>query len=316
MKNLLLVGLRYHSYTDEIAKELGALGYRVSFHEIQPRSLAFKTMRVVTPGLYQRRLDRHHARIIAHESGRRYDVVMFIQVHQFSIANIEELKRQHAGSKFVLYNWDAVSNHDYRPYIKYFDQVYTFDPQDAIDYGVNYLPLFCIAPFQRLAKRRQDERAIYFVGNIVSVQRYLALRDFKRHCTRNGIKFHCFMACSMLVLTRLLRRGILPTDVSFGSIAHPEFIAMIENSIAVFDFANHQQTGYTMRTIENLCAGKKLITNNPRIVRERFYSDDRILLIDNLDFSEVKQFMEKELAAPDEQFSDFHIQNFLKVMVG
>jgi hypothetical protein len=315
MKNLLLIGLPYHHYTDEIVKELGNLGYRVSFHEIQPRTLYLKTLRVISPSRYQRALDRHHGAIIAQEAGRRYDVVLFIQAHQFSLANMAALKAQHAQSKFILYNWDAVTTHDYRPYLGFFDKVFTFDPEDARRYGVHYLPLFCIAPFQNLQKRGQDQRAIYFVGNIVSVQRYLALQQFKKYCQSVGVTFHCFMACSLLVLTRLLRKGILPTDVSLRSIPHQDFIAMIENSTAVFDFANHQQSGFTMRTIENLCAGKKLITNNARITGEAFYSPDRILLIEDLDFSGLRQFMARDLALPDETFPEFHIRSFLNTLV-
>lgn len=315
MKNLLLIGLPYHHYTDEIVKELGKMGYRVSFHEIQPRTLYLKTLRVLSPARYQRALDRHHAGIIEREQGRQFDVVLFIQVHQFSLANMERLKQLHTQSRFILYNWDAVTTHDYRPYVGFFDKVFTFDPEDARRYGVHYLPLFCIAPFQNLEKRHQDQRAIYFVGNIVSVQRYLALQEFKKYCASVGVTFNCFMACSLLVLTRLLRSGIVPSDVSLRSIPHHDFIAMIENSTAVFDFANHQQSGFTMRTIENLCAGKKLITNNERITGEAFYSPDRILLIKDLDFAEVKQFMARALVLPDETFPQFHIRSFLQTLV-
>jgi hypothetical protein len=311
MKKLLLVGLRYHHYTTEIVNELGNLGYQVVFHEIQPRTLYYKTLRVLSPARYQQALDRHHAAIIAGESAQQYDVVLFIQAHQFSQANMAALKQQQAGARFILYNWDAITTHDYRSHLASFDQVFTFDPEDARALGIAYLPLFCIRSFQNLAKREQDRRAIYFVGNIVSVQRYLALQQFKKYCQQQGIVFHCFMACSVLVLTRLLRRGILPWDVSLKSIPQADFIAMIETSTAVFDYANHQQSGFTMRTLENLCAGKKLITNNARILGEPFYSADRILVIDEMDFSAVKPFLARELARPNADFPEYHVQSFV-----
>jgi hypothetical protein len=315
MKRLLFIGLRYHSYTEDIRKELALLGYDVTYHEIQPRTLWFKTLRVLSPTLYQRALDRHHRRIIEAERGHRFDVVLFIQAHQFSVVNIETLKRDHPESRFVLYNWDSLSNHDYRPQMHVFDQVFTFDPEDARQLGAHHLPLFCVRSFQNLTRRRQEDNAIYFVGNIVSVQRYRAVQAFKAFCRREGIRLNLFLACSPLVFVRLLRQRLLPLDVSFFSIRHARFIEMIESSTTVFDFANHQQTGYTMRVIENLCAGKKLITSNRRIQQEPFYSPDRILVFDGVDFSGVKAFMARPPCGDDPTFERFHIQAFVKRLV-
>ncbi len=316
MKKILLIGLPYHHYTAEIVAELQAQGHEVVFHDIQPRDLLMKSLRVAAPALYQRRLDQHHLRILAAEQGRRYDMVLFIQVHQMAQSTLAALKRAQAGAEFVLYNWDSVHNHDYRGHLHAFDRSYTFDPQDARALGIHYLPLFCIRAFQGLRKREQERKAIYFVGNIVSVQRYRAIQAFKRHCQQQGIRFNSYLACTPVVMWWLLRAGHWPTDVSTRPIAHDRFIDMIETSVAVFDFANHKQSGYTMRTMENLCAGKKIITGNPGIVDEPFYSPDRILVFDGLDFSRVRAFLDTPLRQPDEQFAQYHLRSFVACLAG
>lgn len=314
-KQILLIGLPYHNYTAAIVDELRAQGHDVSFHDIQPRDLLMKTLRVTARGWYRRRIDDHHLHILAAERGRRYDMVLFIQVHQMALPTLEALKRNQPGAEFVLYNWDSISNHDYRAYLPLFDRVYTFDPQDAQAQGIGYLPLFCIRSFLGLARREQQQKAIYFVGNIVSIQRYRAVQAFKTYCQQQGIVFHSFLACTPYVMTLLLRAGHWPGDVSIRSIDHARFIDMIETSVAVFDFANHKQSGYTMRTIENLCAGKKLITGNPGIKAEPFCTDDRILVFDGLDFSAVKPFLDRPLVDPEADFPQFHLSNFLVHLV-
>ena len=314
-KNILVVGLRYHHYTDEIVAELRLLGHKVVFHDIQPRDLLMKTLRVSAFSWYQRRIDQHHLNILDAERSNRYDMVLFIQVHQMAMATLAALKRNQPAAEFVLYNWDSISNHDYRPYLHAFDRAYTFDPQDARAQGIGYLPLFCIRAFQGLHKREQQRRAIYFVGNIVSVQRYRAIQAFKRFCRHEGITFNSYLACTPYVMTWLLRAGHWPSDVSTSSINHSRFINMIETATTVFDFANHQQSGYTMRTMENLCAGKKIITGNPGIRAEPFYSPDRILVFDGLDFSGVKAFLDTPLLAPDADFPEFHLRSFTARLV-
>lgn len=315
MKKILLIGLKYHNYTEEIISELRRQGHDVTYHDIQPRDLLMKALRVSAPLAYTSRINKHHDRILAAESGKHYDLVLFIQVHQMALNTLGAFRNEFKDAEFVLYNWDAITNHDYRPYMHLFDRIYTFDPQDALALGLRYLPLFCIRAFQDLQKRDSGQNSIYFVGNIVSVQRYEAIQAFKLYCQGQNIEFKSFLSCSPVVLWRLISSGHMPFDVSIRSINFSCFIDMIETSTAVFDFANHKQSGYTMRTMENLCAGKKIITGNAEIVNASFYSDERIHVFKGLDFSGVKEFIARPLISPDELFSEFHLSTFVSRLV-
>lgn len=87
----------------------------------------------------------------------------------------------------------------------------------------------------------------------------------------------------------------------------------MQRSKATFDFANHKQTGYTMRFMENLCAGRKIITNNKRALSEPFYSPNRIHVFDDLNFDGIKEFLDKPLKQDGtEEIEQFYIQNFVK----
>jgi hypothetical protein len=312
MAAILLIGLDYHDYARAIATELVTQGHSVSFHSIQPGKPHLKLLRKFAPKFYQPALDRYHASLIEQERVTHYDVVLFIQVHQFSHANMTRLRSSQPGARFVLYNWDAVSTHDYTPYLRYFDTVHTFDPRDARRLGVRYLPLFCIRSFQDLPDRFESPLSVYFVGNIVSPERYRAVQAFRRYCVEQGISFRYFLSTTVHGLTQMLKQGIIPWDISLRSIPKARFIAMVEESAAVFDFANHHQAGYTMRVIENLCARKKLITNNPLIAQEAFISGDRAFVFQGLNFEGVKSFLETPLANATEVFREFHVQQFVQ----
>jgi hypothetical protein len=315
MKNLLFIGLTYHDYTKEMIVELEKLGYNVRFHSIKPRNFFNKVLHSISPTIFQKKLDEYHSAIIEEEKENSYEIVFFLQVHLFSLKNVSEIKSQHSDSKFVLYNWDSVKTHDYRHHIPFFNEVYTFDQDDAKKLNVNYLPLFCIEKFQNIPKLKQEEKRVYFVGNIVSVQRYVAVQKFIKYCSNKNVVFNYFLSCTPVVLSRLLKNGHFPFNISFSSITNSSFLNLITNSTTVFDFANHQQVGYTMRIIENLCAGKKIITNNARVLTENFYSEDRILVVYDLDFSNVDSFVLKELVDPCKTFEEFHLNNFLKKIV-
>jgi len=310
--NILLIALHYHDYTAQIAAELRALGHRVSVHDIQPRDVLMKALRVTSPLRWQARLDAHHGAILKLETGKTYDVVMFVQVHQMRREMLDQFRENFTSARFILYNWDAITQHDYRPYLDAFDVVATFDPDDARRYDLLYLPLFCVRDFQRLERRQQNHRGVYFIGNIVNPARYEAVRQFSDYCSSENIPLKTWLACSPIVQLRLIRSGIMPRGVSTGSVSKSRFVAMIETSTAVFDFANHHQSGYTMRVIENLCAGKKIITNNARVEHESFYSPDRVHVFTGTSFAGVSEFLQQPLDQPDEDFVQFHVQNFVQ----
>ena len=111
-KKILLIGLNYHSYTGEIVRELRAQGHEVHFHDIQPPKPWLKVLRKFAPARYPAALDQYHASILAAEHDYSADLVLFIQVHQFALTKLAELRKSQPAAEFVLYNWDAVSNHD------------------------------------------------------------------------------------------------------------------------------------------------------------------------------------------------------------
>lgn len=311
---ILLIALHYHDYTGNIAKELRAAGHEVQVHDIMPRDLLMKVLRLTAPRIWQWRLDRHHLRILRAERDARHDMVLFIQAHQVSKPNMAAFKAAFPDARFVLYNWDSIANHDYRPHLDAFHTVFTFDPDDARAYGLHYLPLFCSRAFQNLRRRAQDP-AIYFVGNIVNPARYDMVAAFRNYCEAEELVFKAHMACTPPVWMRLLKSGRKPQGLSGRAIDPAAFADMVETSVATFDFANHHQSGYTMRVFENLCAGKKIITNNARILAEPFYSPDRIHVFEGADFSGVKAFVSTPLRDPDEPFAQYRIQAFVHHLV-
>lgn len=314
--SILFIGYDYHSYTRSINAEFEQLGFQSRFHSIQPGNLYLKIARRSSSKLYATLLDHYHRRIILSYAEGAFDHIVFLQVHQFSHENMALLKARQPRARYTLYNWDAITTHDYRPYIGYFDRVLTFDPSDAKTLGIYYLPLFCVRGFQKLRSVPQTDSSVYFVGNIVNPKRYEVIKAFQAFCVREGIRFEYFLSTTVHGWTQMRKANLRPDDVSFQSIKEQAFRSMITRSAAVLDFANHQQSGFTMRIMENLCAGKKLITNNANALTASFYSPDRILVYSGEDFSAVKNFLDTPLTDPKKDFSEYHIQSFAKNLLG
>lgn len=297
MARILFIGIDYFTYAKEICAALERLGHEVDYHPIEDAGFASKTAKKFLGGTYAKRLAAYHDTLIEGSAGRDYDTVLFIQCHHMQHRALERLRELHPQACFVLYNWDSLTTHDYRPWLRHFDHAATFDPDDAKALAIGYLPLFAIPRFFQIDHDRPKAQDLYFVGAIGTLHRFEALERLHGFCAANGLTTRFHLKCSpVMKLTLLKERKSLP-GVTGKSLSFDGIVDMLEASRATFDFANHKQSGYTMRLIENMCAGRKIVTENPRILDEPFYREDRFLLVDGHDFSAVPEFLARPITS-------------------
>ena len=313
---VLFIGFNYHEYTLSICDEFVKMGFETVFCDIQPSTFRYKIARRASKWLYDLMMKRYHGSILDLYPDDHFDKVVFLQVHQFDASLLRELRRRQRKAIFTLYNWDSLATHDYRPYITMFDRVLTFDQKDAEELGIEYLPLFAMRKYQILINEIPRDNAVYFVGNIVNPQRYKAIMAFRAYCAKEKIDFKFYLSTTVHGLTKMLVAGIVPRRVKFKPVAEDLLIKLVSESTAVFDFANHQQTGFTMRVMENLCAGRRVITNNAYIKEAEFYDADRFFLYKGFDFSGVAEFVRGSSGLEDADLSSYSVQNFAAKLIG
>ncbi|WP_447728366.1 hypothetical protein [Sphingomonas koreensis] len=312
MSRILFIALDYYAYTDRIAAEMRAQGHEVVRFAIEPGGAINKALRRYARGRHQRSLDAHHAQILDAVRGQAFDQVVFLQAHQYSLASLQALRAAQPEARFTLYNWDSIRTHDYRPHLALFDKAATFDPVDAKALGIDYLPLFALPEYYDVAASRSTpEYDIYFVGSVHSLARFDAVKRLHAHCRAEGLRLRLYLHCSPPRMFQLLRRGEWLSGMTLRSIGTDGILDMMRASAGVFDFASQQQSGLTMRVFENLAAGMKIIATNPGIAQEPFYSPDRILLLDNLDFAPVKAFLASPLR-DTRTFEEYSLSNWLR----
>jgi hypothetical protein len=315
-KRILFIGLSYYSYTGKIVDALKEKGFAVKYYPLENRSFWWKTTRKLLPSGYKFLLRNYHARIVAAERRSRYDYVFFLQIHYLSVEHVENLRNSQRTAKFILYNWDSLSTHDYRPYLRHLDSVFTFDRNDAAEVGVRYLPLFALPEYFAASAKVAPAHDVYFVGAIGTLERFAALRKLDAYCREQNIRFAKHLHCSPAILLKLLRNRLFIKGVTLRALSTQEIIRLMNDSIAVFDFPNHVQSGFTMRLIENMCAGKKVVTSNAAVREEEFYAAEQFFVAENLDFTGLKGFLKSDLQAskdarPRTRHAEFSLDHWL-----
>lgn len=308
MKKILFIGIDYYDYTKEIIDNIERQGYAVIYYPLRLMDTISRIQHTITPNLFQKKQDCYHNEILEKEKDNCFDIILFIQVHDMSLKNLIRLKEMHSEARLILYNWDSIVTHDYRKYIPYFDKVMTFDYKDAEDYGMSYLPLFAIEKYTMNCLLKKN-KIVYFVGNICHSHRFKTLIAFIKYCKKQKIEFRYHLQCTPIAIYKLLLAGVVPRHFSFCRASSSKLKYLLEASI-VFDCRNHEQNGYTMRIIENLCSGRKIITDNLHIKGESFYSKERIFVYKDIDFEGIDRFINDDCDL-DVNYSSLHIISFV-----
>lgn len=92
---------------------------------------------------------------------------------------------------------------------------------------------------------------------------------------------------------------------------------IMHRSKAILDIQHPAQTGLTMRTIETLGIGRKLITTNTDIVNYDFYNEENILVIDRTNPVIPNSFIEHNAKEVSQQiYQKYSLNGWIEEIFG
>jgi hypothetical protein len=294
-QSVLLIAPSFFDYQIDIINEIKSRKIAVDF--IEDRPLKDPILRAFVnffPRSLQFYIDEIYFKKILAFNAKSYTDIIVINGQTLSSSIILFLKKRHPKAKLKLYMWDSLKN---RPIVsgnlKYFNQIFTFDSYDAQSFGLKFMPLF----FNRILnynnykviKKKYD---ISFVGTIHS-NRYLFLEKLNQSIPKNLSRFFYFYLPARWVfyLYKVLGRINLTANISefnFNVLPKKKLYKIILNSSTIIDIEHPSQTGLTIRTIEALGFGCKVITTNKNILSCDLYNSQNICLV-NKDFPIVPE---------------------------
>jgi hypothetical protein len=249
----------------------GALGKAAL--RVAPRSMAIA-------------LRRHAAAMIARASEQAIRDVLVIKGEGIGRRAIDDLRSALPGARFTLYFWDSYRNmpKDSGRKVSLFDRVFTFDPVDAArDPRLGYRPLFYLDEYADLPSERHDIDLLFY--GTAHTDRYRILRKLAASLPPQ-VRFEkvLYLASpAIYVLRRALdprMRGARRSEFTFVPISSAGIRGLISRAGAIVDIERAVQSGWTMRSVEALGAGRKLVTTNAAITGAEFYHPNNIAVID------------------------------------
>ncbi|MBU0540824.1 MAG: hypothetical protein KKC58_00370 [Gammaproteobacteria bacterium] len=283
-RNVLLIGIGFYDYELAIADELQRQGATVFLYDELPSylrrgALASLLRRFKVDVRGQVRI--HHETILNEVSGHHIDHLLVIKGEHITPWFLDSLRAAHRKVQLISYHWDSLARYPSLVGLQsYFDKVYTFDAEDAKRFpDFKLRPLFFRPEIaQKLSNAVNEIYDLSFVGWLHH-DRLRQVDDIHLWADKHGLRTLFYLYTGWFSSTRLSLQG-RGKFVKSRSMDFIKYVNLLHNSRAIVDLPHPEQTGLTMRAIEAVGAGKKLITTSRTIVNYDFYRKENILIID------------------------------------
>ncbi|MEY8412513.1 hypothetical protein AALB51_14930 [Lachnospiraceae bacterium 62-26] len=187
-----------------------------------------------------------------------------------------------------------------QPMLNCFDKIYTFDREEAQQYGFEYYPtVYSKIELSFSAKKQEIEPfSCFFVG--VAKDRLCKLINIYDKLEKIGA-VPCFFISGVTKYKQKSRK-----KVTYNKwLPYSTVLKKILASECIVEIMDKNNAGVTLRTLEAICYNKKLVTNNRKILESPFYNSDYIFLLDQneditMEFFEKNRLVEYRY---DERYS-------------
>ena len=269
-------------------------------------------------------IERYYNEKLLELEDSNFDYVLVFRGEDVPNGFFEKLFKKNKSSLNVLYLWDSLEN-DNQTFrrLDLFDKVFTFDPYDAKKYDLKFRPLFYVKNYEVQRTDVVNKPAFMFVGTDHN-DRFNILEDISAWCVANGYPFFFYLLANegklRFFLNRIRKNNYKKSSniiYSWKILSSREIQQKLDDYGVVIDIERPKQNGLTIRTIETIASGKKLLTTNTDIRNYSFYDPNRIMILDREAPKVNEDFLLADSVFDYDGFStQYSLISFLKEVLG
>ncbi len=312
-QRMLLIGINFYNYEEQIKYEFEQLGYDVDLVYDAPDNFTFLA-RVCSEEALRKKVLSYQMSLFDSTIKKDYSLVLVVVGRALSAEFLKKLKEFNPDARYVLYLWDDVKRvSNFEAVKEYYDEIYSFDPVDCHQNGFGFLPLFYTREYGIAACEKK-----YDIYSAVS-NHSDRIRIVNEICTQlpdKELLFYINMGKVGYMKHKLnfLKKG---RDKRINYVKSP--IPKVDNnkylceSKAILDAPFKGQIGLTIRTLETMASGVKLITTNQSIQYYDFYRPENIYILDRENPKLDESFLDVDYKPlPSDIYEKYSLREWVK----
>ena len=211
-----------------------------------------------------------------------------------------------ANKRIILWYWNSVKTNGLKDQLPQRAETWSFSKSDCAKYGFRYNTQFffdCLAKVAEECRERglsSHPRAL-FIGR--DKGRSGILDNLKESLEKEGVEVDLRIMMPFSGRAGFYRETLIP---------YRKVIDLVKESDILLDYSKDPVTGLSLRAMEALFFGKKLITNNLEILESDFYRPANIYVLDH-DERSFREFIDCPVEPVDPAIRDnYLLSNWLK----
>ena len=188
---------------------------------------------------------------------------------------------------------------------------------------MGFLPLFYYDDYQKVKEGKEDyKHDLLFVGTAHS-NRYRIIKTLTKRFAEAGLKSYTYfyfqgkLMFYKYYLQHKEARDIKKSEVHYDPVSKKDLLDLYSKSRIIIDVSHPKQTGLTLRCLETLGAGRKLITTNRDIIHYDFYDPQNICVIDSEKIEVPDEFLKADYhPVTQEIYKKYSLSSWLDVLFG
>lgn len=308
-KKVLFIAAKFYHYTEAVYSKLKSYNADVTFYYERDTSLKH----VIIANFFSNKMetwqDNHYKKILKETANQTFDYLIVIRGYKMSNWFVDELRKRNPSIYTIMYQWDLYSlwDADYRHLMRSFHKTLSFDYNDCATLNIPYAPTFHMDEYANIQNHPSTFDFIYCSNH--TDEKYEFMNTFLKYAAERGLKVRTHLYMSWLKYIKETFKGnkIDYHKVSFRRLNRHEYFKLFCQSKTVVDFSASMQSGLTMRVIDALGSGKRIMTNNPNVTNEPGFNPQQVIIYD------VKNFALPDFILDDEAFEkqDYSIDKWL-----
>ncbi len=318
-KRVVFICVKSFNFEGFIVNGLLKMGAEVRYFDERPSNtwlekavIRFKKQVVAN------RIDAYYKSVLEQLRGFNPDYLLVIRSEVVPQFFLEEFKTIWPEAKKIFYHADSfLNNPEPLKILNYFDLTLTFDPKDAQQYRLKYLPLYYHDFYlnnRRPFKDRQYD--ISFIGTLHSDRTEFVQKILDQFPKEKRYVFyfnHGLLALVYFIISTKTFPFKSFKYIRFRPLLPSKTREVFLNSKVIIDVEHPYQSGLTSRTMEALGAQCKLITTNEQIIHHDFYNASNILVVDRKNPIVSKEFLKiPNRKLDDDIVKKYTLTNWLK----
>lgn len=316
-KNIIIIGYKFFGYELEIIEELEKK-YQVKFIDISMNFIEKVFLRLVYFFLnkyfftFEKFLIRKKIKLLKKINSKEEIDILFVLAYSYNLDQIffSYMKENLKIRKKILYVWDTIRViKDFENYRKNFDEVYSYDKEEANKYNLKFRPTFYSNRLKKISERTKKNYEISFVGGFTE-ERYLLIKKYISNFSSSYIYLFMPVTYYLRLFFKFNNETIKISPFLFKREKYNKILA---DSDIILDLVRFNQTGLTQRIFDALFLGKKIITTSSVIKNYDFYNEDNILILDiNTTINDIEKFRKKKYIRVDKKIvENYSIKNWV-----